>query len=65
MKETTVKGVTLVAKGITKITKDESRKIIGGIFDPIISEGCGCCICKLNVASRGAGDYTAVASGGK
>ena len=58
MKETTVKGVTLVAKGITKITKDES-------FDPIISEGCGCCICKPNVSSSGAGDYTAVASGSK
>lgn len=63
MKETTVKGITLVANGVTKLTEDEARKVVGGIFDPITAEGCGCCLCKPNESSRGAGDYTAIRSG--
>lgn len=44
MKETSVKGITLIASGVTKLTANETRKIVGGIFDPIIAEGCGCCL---------------------
>lgn len=63
MKETSVKGITLIASGVTKLTANETRKIVGGIFNPIIAEECGCCLCKPNESSKGAGEYTAIRSG--
>lgn len=64
MKQTAVNGINIVANSFSKLTKNEANEIVGGIFDPITSEGCGCCICKPNEASKGAGEYTATISGG-
>lgn len=58
MKRKFINGVTSVA---SELGKDEASEVKGGIHD--IEEGCACCLCKPNLSSQGAGDYTATRSG--
>lgn len=62
MKRKLIAGVITVANHFSQLGKGEASEIKGGIRD-VEAGGCGCCLCKPNASSQGAGNYTATRSG--
>lgn len=64
----------IVATSKFRLNNAEMSNLIGGTssldddsspVDSIYLSGCGCCLCSPKQSARGAGHYTATASGGR
>lgn len=72
--KTKINGVKIVATSKFRLSNFEMTKLVGGNSDSEVNlssstvnpmSGCGCCLCSPRQSARGAGNYTATASGGK
>lgn len=73
--KTKINEIKIVATSKFRLNNAEMSNLIGGTSSleddssPVDSinpmSGCGCCLCSPKQSARGAGHYTATASGGR